>query len=218
MEPKHKNYTNSKKVPTASKSGAQKRVTLPQTGRTPSAHGTSAYGSTPRATYSAGVGIKSAAVVIRPWQIILSVLIVLTLVVGGVAVGIMLGRGDSGVDRFAEDFEWIPPSGSNTNPDGITLPGYSSVVLPAGEKNVQMVLPNPSTNPCYFRFTLVLKDTGEVLYTSGLIPPGMAVKQVKLSRALQKGDYTLEIRVETASLSDRTPMNGGVQEVSLAVK
>ena len=53
---------------------------------------------------------------------------------------------------------------------------------------------------------------------SGLIPPGMAVKQVKLSRALQKGDYTLEIRVETASLSDRTPMNGGVQEVSLAFK
>ncbi|MBQ9796080.1 MAG: hypothetical protein IJW50_00005, partial [Clostridia bacterium] len=181
MEPKHKNHTYSKKAPTASKSGVQKRVTLPQTGRTPSAHSTSAYGNASRAAHGVGGGVKSAAVVIRPWQIILSVLVVLTLVVGGVAVGVMLGRGDSDVDRFAEDFDWIPPSGSNTNPDGITLPGYSSVVLPAGEKNIQMVLPNPSTNPCYFRFTLVLKDTGEVLYTSGLIPPGMAVKQVKLS-------------------------------------
>ena len=92
MEPKHKNHTYSKKAPTASKSGVQKRVTLPHTGRTPSAHSTSAYGNASRAAHGVGGGVKSAAVVIRPWQIILSVLVVLTLVVGGVASSTLLRR------------------------------------------------------------------------------------------------------------------------------
>ncbi len=156
-------------------------------------------------------------IVLQPWHLALAVVAVCILVGVGVAVGSLLGQGQSDVDKNAEEHEWIPPSGS-ANADGITLPGYSSIVLPAGEKTVQMVLPNPSDNPCYFRFTMTLKDTGEVLYTSGLIPPGMAVKQIKLSRALQKGDYTLQIQVETFSLEERTPMNGGVQEVSLSVR
>ncbi len=168
-----------------------------------------------------GTAASSSSVkglVIQPWHLALAAALVVALVVGGIWLGTQLGGKDSDIDNSAEDFEWTPPEGGSNSNGGITLPGYPSLLLPAGERKVGIILPNPSNNPCYFRYRLTLQETGEVLYQSGLIPPGMAVKEIKLSRALPKGEYTLNISIETFSLADRTPMNGGMQDVPLSVK
>ena len=111
------------------------------------------------------------------------------------------------------------PDGAQTNPDQIILPGYVELTFPAGEQVIEIVLPNPASNPCYFRYTLILEGTGEVLYQSKLIAPGKAVLEIKLSRPLEVGDYSLLIGVDSVSLTDgRTPMNGGEQRVLLKVR
>ena len=98
---------------------------------------------------------------------------------------------------------------------GIKIPGYPSITLPANQEDVTLALLNPEGNPCYFTFELALKDTGEVLYTSGLVPPGQMISDLTLSRALPEGEYNAVIRISTTSLADGSAMNGANVETVL---
>ena len=121
------------------------------------------------------------------------------------------------IDPNAKDYESIHTNQSSS--DSIAIPGYADVVFPAKQRNVQLVLLNPEGNPCYFRFSLILRETEEKLYSSGLVPPGQAVTDLRLSRALESGDYHMNIEIETFSLTDElTPLNGAIVEVNLTVK
>lgn len=163
---------------------------------------------------------EAAGLVIKPWQLAVAAVTVVAMIVGGVVLGIVLGNKNGGsYDDSPVDYEWVLPDGAQTNPDQIILPGYVELTFPAGEQVIEIVLPNPASNPCYFRYTLVLEETGEVLYQSRLIAPGKAVLEIKLSRPLEVGDYSLLIGVDSVSLTDgRTPMNGGEQRVLLKVR
>ena len=169
--------------------------------------------------------VKAAAVglVVKPWQLAVAAVVVAAMVVGGVVLGVVLGNrnnpNDSDFDDSPVDYEWVLPEGGHTNEDQIILPGYVDLTFPAGEDEIEVVLPNPAGNPCYFRYTLMIEETGEILYQSKLIPPGKAVLEIKLSRPLTKGDYSLLIAIDSISLTDgRTPMNGGEQKVFLKVR
>ena len=162
----------------------------------------------------------AAGLVLKPWQLALAAVAIVALVVGGVVLGIVLGnKGGGSFDDSPVDYEWELPEGVQTNPDQIVLPGYVELTFPAEEQVIEIVLPNPATNPCYFRYTLMLEDSGEVLYRSQLIAPGKAVLEIKLSRPLPVGDYALLISIDSFSLADgTTPMNGGEQKVLLKVR
>ncbi len=165
----------------------------------------------------------STGLVIQSWQLAIAAVAVVAMVVGGVVLGVVLGNRnnakDSAFDDSPVDYEWVMPEGGDTNEDQIILPGYVDLTFPAGEQEIEVVLPNPKGNPCYFRYTLMLEATGEILYQSKLIPPGKAVLAIKLSRPLPKGDYSLLIGIDSVSLVDgRTPMNGGEQSVLLKVR
>ena len=162
----------------------------------------------------------AAGLVIKPWQLAVAAVAVVAMIVGGVVLGIVLGNKNGGsYDDSPVDYEWVLPDGAQTNPDQIILPGYVELTFQAGKQVIEIVLPNPASNPCYFRYTLVLEETGEVLYQSRLIAPGKAVLEIKLSRPLEVGDYSLLIGVDSVSLTDgRTPMNGGEQRVLLKVR
>ena len=162
--------------------------------------------------------------VIQPWQLIVAAVLIVSLIGGGVGVGIVLGKrnankSNSPFDDSAVDHNWTPPTGSAANEDGIVLPGYAYLIFPAGEKTVEILLPNPTGNPCHFQYEMLLVETGEVLYRSKLIQPGKAVPAIELARPLSAGTYTLRITINTYSLADGvTPMNGGEQDVKLYVK
>lgn len=106
----------------------------------------------------------------------------------------------------------------NSDPSQIMLPGLGTMELTTGQTHVEKVLLNPEGNPCYFRFRLVLKDTGETLYESGLVEPGKAIVNFDINKALEAGSYEAEVRIDTFSLEDvETPLNGGVIAVTLEV-
>ena len=163
------------------------------------------------------VSVATKGFVIQSWQIAVAVVIVVALVVGGILLGTVLNNQNT-------DDPIVDYTGPlvNKNPDAlgnIALPGYGGIKFPANSKKVTLELPNPVGNPCYFRYTLTLVETDEVLYESELIEPGKMVKELTLNRALSQGTYTLRITIDTFSLADgTTPMNGGVQEVTVTVK
>ncbi len=154
---------------------------------------------------------------LKPLHLVIVGCAVVALVVGSLFLGMQLSS-QSGIDKGAVNYPWKPSSGSVGTEKGIAIPGYESITLPSGVTDVDLILPNPSDNPCNFWFTLILADTGEELYRSGMIPPSMAVKKVTLSRALEAGDYTLIISIRTTSVTDGVPMNGATLSVPLRVR
>jgi CheY-like chemotaxis protein len=73
----------------------------------------------------------------------------------------------------------------------------SGVELPAGATELEMPLHNPGANDCFFVFEIILKGTGETLYTSDYIAPGTGVGAVGLSRGLEAGDHDAVMKIHT---------------------
>ena len=128
--------------------------------------------------------------------------------------------GDLDIDPGAADWngEKIPDKTDDAPAEGIKIPGYPSITLPKGQKTVNVALLNPEGNPCYFTFEIVLKDTGESIYKSKLVPPGKAINEITMSRALSAGEYDATIKITTTSLADGSAMNGANVETVFIVK
>ena len=81
--------------------------------------------------------------------------------------------------------------------------------MEAGSDTVEVPLVNTEGNPCYMKFAVKLKDSGEVLYESVLVPPGKAVPEIRLNRPLEAGTYPVAVEISTFSLDDpEQPLNG----------
>lgn len=163
-------------------------------------------------------------------MLIILLVAVLLLVTGGIALGMnwnrWFGPDTAETEPFVPDID--PDAGDLSDSRltekaeeeavGIKIPGYPSISLPADQKDARVALLNPEGNPCYFTFELVLRETGEVLYTSKQVPPGQMISDITLSRALSAGEYDAAIRISTASLEDGSAMNGANVETVLIVQ
>lgn len=174
-------------------------------------------------------------IVISKKTLVIALLVFLLLIVGAVTVALNWNAwfgdappagpsvpqsGNLDIDEGAGD--WNGPTLPDKTPDapavGIKIPGYPSITLPKDQQTVNVAFINPEGNPCYFTFELVLKDTGETLYQSKLVPPGKAITQITMSRALPAGEYNATIKITTTSLEDGSAMNGANVETVLIVK
>lgn len=176
-------------------------------------------------------GKKTDGIVVKKKHLLVAGIVAALLIAAAVTVGLnwnnWFGRdapsGQAGkLDIDPGAGEWTqsaPPGKDGGSSAGIAIPGYPSIKLPANTKEVQVALLNPEGNPCYFQFEIVLKDGGESLYQSKLVPPGKAVTNLTLSRGLAAGEYEATIQIFTTSLSDgQTPMNGANVETILIVQ
>ena len=124
------------------------------------------------------------------------------------------------IDENAGDWngEKLPDKTDDAPAAGIKIPGYPSITLPADQQTVNVALLNPEGNPCYFTFEIVLKDSGETLYKSKMVPPGQAITEITMYKALPAGEYDATIKITTNSLTDGSAMNGANVETVLIVK
>lgn len=86
--------------------------------------------------------------------------------------------------------------------------GIPEMNLVAGQREQTFVFSNPEENPCYFKIEIVLEDTGEVIYTSNLLPPGYSISKFTLNRALEAGEYKAVVHHKTYSFDkEQRPLN-----------
>ena len=150
--------------------------------------------------------------------LILPVLILL-LLAGGVFLGWWLSRQNQvpGLDEAAVSYR--VEGMKNTDPESIALPGISLVEMEAGQRTVEFPLINPEGNVCYMKYIISETETGEILYESGLIEPGMAVMNFELNRTLEPGTYDILVQVKTSDINDYTvELNGAQIPAELVVK
>ncbi len=106
----------------------------------------------------------------------------------------------------------------NAPSEGIRVQGFSKWVIPVNTTDhLAIPLSNPSTNPCYFTFEIILNETGETLYKSKMVPPGNAVKYINISRGLEAGEYGVTIFIYTNELETGAEMNSAKLDVELTV-
>lgn len=75
------------------------------------------------------------------------------------------------------------------------LPAYDRVLLSAGSAEVALPLLNPESNTSWLSFSVILAESGEVLYESDLVAPNMYIERVTLDRALEAGDYAADLLI-----------------------
>ena len=181
---------------------------------------------------------NNSQIVISKGTLIVAVVIILLLIVGAMLLAINwntwfgekapTGSGDNAadepwqgeIDEGAGDWNGaqLPDKTDDAPAVGIKIPGYPSISLPKDKETVNVALLNPEGNPCYFTFELVLKDSGESLYQSKLVPPGKAITEITMTRALAEGEYEAVIKITTTSIEDGSAMNGANVETVLIVK
>lgn len=111
------------------------------------------------------------------------------------------------------------PTPSPTVP-GIAIPGWAGLSIPAGVTEATLPLHNPEANKdwYYLTFELRLKETNEVIFATGLIPPGLYCNKVELSRPLEAGTYTCVMRVQPYFIRENpTPTNNAEFDITVSV-
>ena len=177
---------------------------------------------------------NDSQIVISKKTLIVALVVLLLLIVGVVTLALNWNNwfsdvpggpsssqtGDLDIDPDAGDWNGpqLPDKTDDAPSAGIKIPGYPSITLPKDQETINVALLNPEGNPCYFTFEIVLKDTGESLYKSKLVPPGKAITEITMSRALPAGEYDATIKITTTSVADGSAMNGANVETVLIVK
>jgi hypothetical protein len=71
------------------------------------------------------------------------------------------------------------------------------------------VMGNSGNNQNAFWFEVILNETNEVVYTSSLLPVGSSVKDIFLSKNLEKGTYNADVRIHLVD-EDNNPLDSNL--------
>lgn len=97
-----------------------------------------------------------------------------------IGAGVREGEMDRGDDK--------PEVNSNGKSEmTVRMNGYP--VFADGKSEGNLNIENPEVNELYMNVEITLKDTGEVIYDSGAIPPNHYIDSDKLTKTLDKGTY-----------------------------
>lgn len=119
--------------------------------------------------------------------------------------------------------EYVAPEADGEVSQGIAVPGWSSLSIPVNETDVTVDFYNPEENMGQYQLTFELRlpdesEQGyEVLYTSGLIDPGLHVQHITLSRGLEAGVYDAIIHVQPYRMNEYTTTNNADLQTRLIV-
>lgn len=149
---------------------------------------------------------------------------VVILVLAAAAAGIYWYTRPKEVTNYDAEFEEDQERPDSTDQegsvaDGIQIPGYKSITIPAGTKDVSVELMNPEENQVYFQISFYLPDTEETIYTSKMIKPGQHLYEITLDKEMAAGEYPLTVRYDTFSADEAmTPRNGAEVNCTLIVE
>lgn len=166
--------------------------------------------------------------------LILILVLIIWAIVGAITGIISLFKGqDSGMQNLGgvgltvdpNASEYMAPVVENTPSQGVAIPGWGSITIPANSTVVTVDFNNPKENSglYYLTFELRLLDNSkegyEVLYKSGLVEPGLHIQKINLSRSLSAGEYNAVVHVQPYRMDEaKTPTNNADMKTKLIVK
>ncbi len=139
-------------------------------------------------------------------RIIISSVILLLII--GISTFLILNKDGKLLDLDNGAVNWIGKQNTNNyygnNSKGITIPGYDSLYLVAGEKQQKVNFYNPKENDCLFLLSLVVDDIA--VWKSGYIEPGKGYYNIELTETFPAGEYSGYLYFQ-CYFSDGTELN-----------
>ncbi len=143
-------------------------------------------------------------------------IIMVSLIVGGIFLNNEFND-DGFFDKNAIAYQ-MPNNQINTNPNQIMIPVIPDVVVKKGTTNASSQLFNPKGNNCYFKYSIVLEQSSEVIYQSKWIKPGDGIMKFDISSVIIDDESPITIKVDTCALDNiNQPLNGGEIESILRI-
>lgn len=109
------------------------------------------------------------------------------------------------------------PEEESNEISGVSIPGWKQLNLKADQTTATVDFYNPEVNEGKYYLTFEIQLDNEILYTSGLIEPGLHIQEITLSRPLKAGTYDAIIHVQPYRM-DKTPTNNANMQTTLVVK
>ena len=171
----------------------------------------------------------------RKWKILVAILAVLLLLMGGTMIfwgGVPFfpaaAPNDVGSTLQGTGLVVDPNAGEYVEPTpapGVTIPGFGSMTIRANTKELKGInLYNPIENEGWYYLTFKLclldenGDVSETLYESQLVPPGLYLQDITLSRGLSAGTYDAVMSVQPYRVADKSPTNNADLRMTIIVK
>ena len=170
----------------------------------------------------------------KKWKILVAILAVLLILCGtwiiwgGVPFFSAFAPNDGGSSSQGGGLVIDPNAGEYVEPEqppGVTIPGFGTMTIPANTKELKGInLYNPIENEgwYYLTFKLCLLDeneqVSEVLYASQLLPPGLYIQDITLSRGLKAGTYDAVMQVQPYRIADNSPTNNADLRMTIIAK
>lgn len=129
-----------------------------------------------------------------------AILVIMLLLFLGFTIYFLLGHSSKKIflstDENAQDWEGNQklPSGIKANDKTIKVPGISSLVFIANQRDQKVNFYNPKENTCLFRMTLYIED--KQYWQSGYVDPGKGYYDITLDDVLKIGEYDGTLLVE----------------------
>jgi len=155
------------------------------------------------------------------------IIIIAVLLVVITAMAVMLMKQNPSEESVSNGIVYEPNTGNDeklqagTDLPGIAIPGWTAIGLPGNSTEAEVSLHNPDANAGYYDlvFTLKLADTGEAIFTTGLVKPGYKCSKVTLNCELEKGEYSAVMLVQPYMQDTaQTPLNNAEMEILLIVE
>jgi len=96
------------------------------------------------------------------------------------------------------------PTGLPNESTLITVPVFGTLIVPVGETDTETGIINPNANAHYLVFQIVLKDTGQIVYTSEEIAPGMSTGNIRLSSLPPAGEHMAILTITPVGVDSQT--------------
>lgn len=146
------------------------------------------------------------------------VLFFILILILGLLLGGKLMKKRTDIDPNAGDYTAGLKRPDNISSSQILIPGYEKWTLKEGSDTINSALFNPEGNPCFFKYTIIEKATGDTLYESKLVPPGKGITPIKINKRFEEGIYRLILKFESFDLEDTNiQYNGSDVEIQLNV-
>ena len=155
----------------------------------------------------------------RKKTIIIICCLLLLLLIGFIIVFLFKGTGNNILlpkDDSAEEWNGDQklPSGEKPDEKTIKIPGISSLVFIANQKEQKVNFYNPKENTCLFRMTLYIEESQ--YWQSGYIDPGKGYYNITLNDVLKSGEYNGYLLIECFK-ENGTALNNAKVEFQLNV-
>lgn len=116
-----------------------------------------------------------------------------------------------------------PNAGAQVTPTpvpSVKIPGWLNLTLPKDTLDAPAAFYNPSENSglYYLTFELMLTETGETVFVTGLIPPGEYCNRIKLNRPLDAGSFPAILHVQPYYMDSLEETNSANMEILLTVE